>query len=69
VNIATWPAPIRHLLLAVATVLITWGGTDLVPWLHDQGARGALAAAVVAALLAVATPLVNSYGIGKRNDA
>jgi hypothetical protein len=59
------PAPIRHLILAAIAVLGSWAITDLVPWLNGQTGYGALAAALVAALVAYFTPLVNSYGVGK----
>jgi hypothetical protein len=60
----TLPAGFRHLILAVLTVLLTWGGTELVPFLRGQTGYGALLAAVLAALIAYFTPLVNSYGVG-----
>jgi hypothetical protein len=59
------PAGVRHLALAIAAVLIGWGGTDVIPFLNDHAKFGGpLAAAVVGALLAYFTPLVNSYGVG-----
>lgn len=66
--IATLPAPVRHLVLAVLTVLLTWGGTDLIPWLNGQTGYGALAAALIGALIAYFTPLVTSYGVGRKSD-
>ena len=62
--IATLPAPLRHLVLAVASVLLAWAGTDGVAWLKDLPGSGALLAGLLAAVLAVITPLVNSYGVG-----
>ena len=58
----TWPAPLRHLILLIAATLLAWGGTDLQPWLADQAGYGAVAAALLAAVLAYFTPLVQSYG-------
>jgi hypothetical protein len=65
-SIAALPAPLRHLLLAVATVLLTWGTTDAVPWLQGQTGYGALVGGLLAAFLAIVTPLVTSYGVGAR---
>jgi hypothetical protein len=63
--ILTLPAPVRHLVLLVAAVLLSWGATDLVPFLANQSnVLGAIAAAAVTAFLAYATPLVASYGVG-----
>jgi hypothetical protein len=59
------PAPIRHLLVLVGGVLLTWGTTELVPYFHNQSnVYGALIASVIAAIIAWATPLVTSYGAG-----
>jgi hypothetical protein len=59
------PAPVRHSILAVASILLTWGATDVVPFLNDQSnVLGAVAAAALMAVLGVLTPLVNSYGVG-----
>lgn len=61
----TLPAPVRHLVLLVAGVLLAWGATDVVPFLQNQSnVTGALAASVVTAFLAWATPLVTAYGVG-----
>lgn len=64
-NVRTWPAPVRHLLLLLASTLLGWAGTELIPFLEDQPRYGVIAAAIVAAVLAYATPLVNAYGAGK----
>lgn len=61
---STWPAPLRHLILLTAALLLSWGTTDVVPALQGQTGWGALLAGLLAALLAVATPLVQSYGVG-----
>ncbi len=63
-SIATLPAPVRHLVLAMASVLLAWLGTDGVSWLGDLPGSGALLAGLLAAVLAVVTPLVTSYGVG-----
>jgi hypothetical protein len=66
--INTLPPILRHLLLLLAMVLLTWGATDLVPWLQGQPGYGALLAGLVAALLGYFTPLIQSYGVtGKRS--
>lgn len=64
-RIARLPAPARHLLLAIAAVLLSWAATDAVPALSGQTGYGALLAGVLGAALAVLTPLVQSYGLGK----
>lgn len=60
----TWPAPLRHLILLTAALLLSWAATDVVPALQGQTGWGALLAGALAALLAVLTPLVQSYGVG-----
>lgn len=62
--ILTLPAPVRHLILAVASVTLAWLGTDVVGPLQDQPGYGPLAAGLLLAFLAYATPLVTSYGAG-----
>lgn len=62
---SAWPAPVRHLVLMLATLVLSWASTELVPFIQDQPRWGLLAAAIVAAVLAYVTPLVNSYGVGK----
>lgn len=69
-KIATLPAPVRHLALLLVSVLLSWAGTELLPVLHDQSNLiGSLVAGLLAAVLAVVTPLVNSYGVGKVPEA
>lgn len=64
-KILALPAPLRHLVLIVASVLLAWLGTDIVPFLQDQSnIIGAVTSAALAAVLAVVTPLVSSYGVG-----
>ena len=64
-KILALPAPIRHLVLLVAGVLLSWLGSDIVPFLQDQSSvLGASVAAALTAVLAVVTPLVTSYGFG-----
>lgn len=58
------PAIVRHLILAVVTVALSWALTDLVPFLNGQTGYGALLGALIAAAVAYFTPLVNSYGVG-----
>jgi len=67
--IASLPAPFRHLVLVLAAVLLTWAGTDVVPFLSNQSnVTGAVLAAALTAVLAVLTPLVTSYGVGAQKD-
>lgn len=63
--LASLPAPIRHLILALISAVLGWAGAFLIPALNDQAGYGVLLAALVAAVLAYVTPLVNSYGVGK----
>jgi hypothetical protein len=65
----TLPAPVRHLILALLAVLLSWAGTDAIPWLRGQTGYGALLAAVVAALIAYFTPLVQAYGRGVQSSS
>lgn len=65
---STLPAIVRHLILLVLMVLVTWAGTDLVPFLQGQTGYGALLAALVAAALGYFTPLIQSYGVGARQS-
>lgn len=59
------PAPVRHLVLIVLSVVLAWAGTDVVPFLSNQSnVTGAVLSAALAAVLAVLTPLVSSYGVG-----
>lgn len=58
------PPMVRHLLLMLAATLLAWAGTDLVPWLEARPGVGAVAAALVTAAVAYATPLVRQYGVG-----
>lgn len=63
--IATLPAPVRHLILLVLGVLLTWAGTDIVPALNNQSnLTGATLGALVTAIIGVLTPLIQSYGVG-----
>jgi hypothetical protein len=64
-RILALPAPVRHIVLLLASVLLAWGGSDVVPFLQNQSnVLGAVSAAAVLAFLAYATPLVASYGVG-----
>lgn len=63
-TVLRWPAPARHLLLALLSVGLAWLGTDLVPTLADIPGYGALLSGLLLAFLAVVTPLVTSYGVG-----
>lgn len=66
-KILALPAPVRHLVLIVAGVLLAWLGTDIVPLLENQSnVVGAVLSAALTAVLAVVTPLVTSYGVGAR---
>jgi hypothetical protein len=59
------PAPLRHLALLVLAVLLSWLGTDILPFLQNESnVFGALLSALLVAFLAWATPLVSSYGAG-----
>jgi hypothetical protein len=63
--ILSLPAPFRHLVLLVLSVVLAWAGTDVVPFLSNQSnVTGAVLSAALAAVLAVVTPLVSSYGVG-----
>ena len=63
--ILSLPAPVRHLVLGLLSVLLAWAGTDVVPLLSNQSnLTGSLLSVALAAVLAVATPLVSSYGYG-----
>lgn len=57
------PPMLRHLVLMLAAALLSWAGTDLVPWLNGQPGWGALAGVFTAALIAYLTPLVKQYGL------
>jgi len=61
----TLPAPVRHLIAALAAVGLNWIGTEFVPALSNQSnlTGGILTAALLAAV-ATFTPLVTSYGVG-----
>lgn len=64
-TILALPAPVRHLVLIAAGVLLAWLGTDIVPFLQNQSnIVGAVTSAALTAVLAVVTPLVTSYGVG-----
>lgn len=65
--ILTLPAPVRHLVLIVTSVTLAWLGTDVVGPLQDQPGYGPLAAGLLTAFLAYATPLVASYGVGSKD--
>jgi hypothetical protein len=59
------PAPARHLVLLVLSVVLSWASTELVPLFANQSnLSGAILSAALAAVLAVVTPLVTSYGYG-----
>jgi hypothetical protein len=62
--IGSWPAPARHMILAVLTAGLSWGATDLVPSLQARGGVAAAVAVAIGGVLAVLTPLVDSYGVG-----
>jgi hypothetical protein len=59
-----WPPQLRHLALMLAASLLSWAGSDLVPWLRDQPAVAAWAAPLVVLLVAALTPLTRQYGVG-----
>ena len=64
-RILALPAPVRHTLLLIASVLLTEAGTEWVPLLANQSnIIGAVLAAALTAFLALVTPLVSSYGVG-----
>lgn len=60
------PRPIRHLLIGLLVVLLTWLAEDglpaIGPWLADHPPLGPLAGAALTQLLLYLTPLVRSYG-------
>lgn len=66
----TFPPLLRHLLLILGAALLTWVGSDIVPWLRDQGgAVPALLAALVTTAVAILSPLIRDYGVGARPPA
>lgn len=64
----TLPPVVRHLVLMLAAGLLSWASTDLVPLLQGQPGWGAVAGAVLTALIAYVTPLTRQYGIGSPDD-
>lgn len=62
-TILKWPAPARHLLLALLSAVLAWAGTQ-VDAVNDIPGSGALLSGLLVAFLAVVTPLVSSYGYG-----
>jgi len=60
------PPIVRHLVLMLLATAAAWAGSDLVPWLQDQGGLAAITGALMAALVAVVTPLTRQYGVGRR---
>lgn len=64
-RILALPAPVRHLLLLAAVLVLSWVGTDVIPALQDGDSTvGVIVAAALTAVLAYVTPLVTSYGVG-----
>lgn len=68
------PAIARHLIIlllgALASVLLQWAGTDLVPWLKSlDGPVWSLVGALVAQVVLLLTPLVRQYGVGSQPPA
>lgn len=63
---STLPPIFRHLILVVLAAVLSWAGTDLVPALNGQTGYGAILGALVTALLAYFTPLVQAYGVGAK---
>jgi hypothetical protein len=63
------PAPWRHLIFAVAPVVLGWAASDVVPFVEGKNPLAAyLLGALITALTAWATPLTRQYGVGKRQD-
>jgi hypothetical protein len=59
-------AILRHLALALFTVLGTWATTELAPTVQDTPVYGSLIAGGIMVVLAWLTPLVNAYGVGAK---
>jgi hypothetical protein len=61
------PAPWRHLIFAVAPIVLGWVASDVVPFVQGKNPLAAyLIGALVTALTAWVTPLTRQYGVGKR---
>jgi hypothetical protein len=59
------PAWLRHLVFAVAPVLLGWGASDVVPFVQGRNPLVAyLLGTVVTAGLAYFTPVTRQYGVG-----
>ncbi len=62
------PLELRHLLLILLSVVLSWASTVALPALREaltgQPLLGPLLLALVVAVLSWATPLVQGYGLG-----
>ena len=58
------PTPVRHLLLALAPVVLGWLLSDVVPALNDRWPAAAALWLVVQQILMWALPLTRQYGVG-----
>ena len=66
-KILALPPAVRHLVMIGLAMFLQWLGTDVLDILaQDSTLMGAVAFAVLTALLSVFTPLVTSYGVGAR---
>lgn len=63
-RILALPAPVRHALLLLLSVLASWALTEWLPSLGDDSVVVSLLTAVLSGVLAILTPLVSSYGVG-----
>jgi hypothetical protein len=59
------PAPARHLLLALAPVLLGWASAEGLPWLQGQFPAWAGVWVVIQQAVLWATPLTRQYGAGR----
>lgn len=64
-GMAAWAPMLRHLLILLIGVGLSWVTTVVVPFLSGQTGYGTLLAALISAAVAYFTPLVPSYGVGK----
>lgn len=58
------PASVRHLLLAVLPILVSWLGTDVVPRLQGHGTLLAVATLALQVAGLWGTPVTRQYGAG-----
>ena len=62
------PAFWRHLIIGLASALLAWAASDLLPSLNAKGGLAALIGTVVTMLIAYLSPVVRQYGVGGTGD-